>query len=64
MTKRPSHKDCQSCGMPMKRDEKGGGTEADGTKSGTYCSHCYQDGRLTYPDHAMQQMQTRVRRKL
>lgn len=64
MTTKPAHKNCQSCGMPMKRDENGGGTEADGTKSGTYCSHCYKDGRFTYPDLTMEQMQTRVRGKL
>ena len=58
------HKNCQSCGMPMKRDEKGGGSEADGRKSGTYCSHCYQDGKFTYPDLTMEQMQARVQGKL
>lgn len=31
-------KNCQSCGMPMARDEHGGGTEADGSKSMMYCS--------------------------
>jgi hypothetical protein len=30
---------CQSCGMPLSKDEKGGGTEADGRKSSQYCSH-------------------------
>jgi len=24
---------CQSCGMPLKKDELGGGTNADGSKS-------------------------------
>jgi len=33
-----SYKNCQSCGMPLKRDEKGGGTNADGSKSVMYCS--------------------------
>lgn len=59
-----THKNCQSCGMPMKRDEKGGGTEADGAKSGKFCSHCYQDGKFTYPDLTMEQMQARVQGKL
>lgn len=27
-------KNCQSCGMPLKKDEKGGGTNTDGSKSG------------------------------
>ena len=29
------YKFCQSCGMPMKKDEKGGGTNADGSKNVT-----------------------------
>jgi hypothetical protein len=28
-----AYKNCQSCGMPLKKDSKGGGTNADGTKS-------------------------------
>lgn len=27
-----TYKNCQSCGMPMKSDPKGGGTNADGLK--------------------------------
>ena len=64
MPAKTAHKNCQSCGMPMKRDEKGGGTEADGTKSGKFCSHCYEGGRFTYPDLTMEQMQARVQGKL
>lgn len=26
------HKNCQSCGMPFSKDEKGGGTEKNGEK--------------------------------
>ncbi len=37
---------CQSCGMPMSKDPKGGGTEADGSLSTTYCSLCYADGEF------------------
>ena len=32
---------CQSCGMPLKSDPGGGGTNADGTHSDEYCSYCY-----------------------
>lgn len=28
-----AYKNCQSCGMPLARDEKVGGTEANGAKS-------------------------------
>ncbi|AIE83670.1 zinc ribbon domain-containing protein [Fimbriimonas ginsengisoli] len=50
--------------MPLSRDEQGGGTNADGSKSSTYCSHCYQDGAFTLPDLTLQQMQERVGEKL
>jgi NAD-dependent SIR2 family protein deacetylase len=57
-------KNCQSCGMPMKRDEKGGGTNADGTRSTMYCSHCYQNGQFVLPDISVTEMQMRVREKI
>ena len=58
------YKNCQSCGMPMKRDEKGGGTNADGTQSTMYCSHCYQNGQFVLPDISVAEMQARVRDKI
>ena len=59
-----SYRNCQSCGMPFKRDEKGGGTNSDGSKSTVYCSHCYQQGRFTMPDLTIEQMQQLVKGKL
>ena len=59
-----TYKVCQSCGMPLKRDENGGGTEADGSRSTKYCSHCYQDGHFVLPDITAEQMQARVRQKM
>jgi hypothetical protein len=59
-----AHKNCQSCGMPMSRDEKGGGRNADGSKSTMYCSQCYAGGQFTLPDLTVEQMQDRVRAKL
>ena len=44
------NKMCQSCGMPLKRDEQGGGTNKDGSKNITYCSHCYVKGEFMNPD--------------
>ena len=41
---------CQSCGMPLSKDEKGGGSEADGSKSAEFCSHCYAAGKFTEPE--------------
>jgi len=58
------YKNCQSCGMPLRRDEKGGGTNADGSKSAMYCSHCFEGGRFSLPDMTAGQMQERVRGKL
>lgn len=40
---------CQSCGYPMKKDQQGGGTHADGSTSTKYCSMCYQDGAFLNP---------------
>lgn len=64
MTTGESFKNCQSCGMPLARDERGGGTNADGSKSQMYCSHCYEAGRFTLPDITVEQMQQRVKRKM
>jgi putative zinc ribbon protein len=59
-----AYKNCQSCGMPLSRDEKGGGTNADGTKNLMYCSHCLQGGAFTAPDISAEEMQRRVKGKL
>lgn len=57
-------KDCQSCGMPLKRDPQGGGTNADGTRSAMYCSHCYLNGRFTMPEISVDEMKKLVKGKL
>ncbi len=59
-----TYKFCQSCGMPMKKDEKGGGTDADGTKSIKFCSLCYQDGKFTRPGITSKDMQELVKGKM
>jgi hypothetical protein len=58
------YKFCQSCGMPLKRDEKGGGTDADGSKSRMYCSRCYENGSFTHPDITAVEMKDLVKTKL
>jgi len=55
---------CQSCGMPLSKDARGGGTEADGTKSALYCSHCYACGRFVEPDLTAAQMVEKVQSKM
>lgn len=59
-----AYKYCQSCGMPLTKDPKGGGTDADGATSRVYCSHCWVDGRFTLPDLTAEQMKTHVIGKL
>ena len=44
------NKFCQSCGMPMNKDPKKGGTEKDGSTSHLYCSYCYQGGTFCSPE--------------
>lgn len=45
---------CQSCGMPMQKDDDFG-TNADGTKSGDYCHFCFRDGGFTDEGITMEQ---------
>ncbi len=59
-----TYKNCQSCGMPLKKDVKGGGTHADGTLSKMYCSLCYQDGKFVRPDMTMDEMKLLVKGKM
>jgi len=58
------YKICQSCGMPLARDEQRGGTEKNGDKSKKYCSHCYQSGEFTLSDITLDQMKDRVKQKM
>ena len=58
------YKNGQSCGMPLSRDEQGGGTNANGSLSKMYCSHCYQNGQFTMPNLTMDQMKDRVKGKM
>ena len=55
---------CQSCGMPLNKDEKTAGTEADGSFSEMYCSHCYENGKFTLPDITLIEMREIVSNKM
>ena len=59
-----NYKNCQSCGMPMNKDPDGGGSEADGTRSTRYCSHCYKDGNFAQPDITVDEMKQLVKEKM
>ncbi|MCB2221600.1 MAG: zinc ribbon domain-containing protein [Bacteroidetes bacterium] len=58
------YKNCQSCGMPLKKDEHGGGTESDGSINQMYCSHCFRNGTFTHPEITMPEMKALVKGKL
>jgi hypothetical protein len=55
---------CESCGMPLNKDEKYIGTEADGSLSEIYCRHCYENGKFTLPDITMIEMKEMVTNKI
>jgi putative zinc ribbon protein len=55
---------CQSCGMPLSRDAKGGGSEADGCLSREFCSHCYMNGKFIHPEASLDEMIQGVQGKL
>ena len=50
--------------MPLSKDEKGGGSEADGSKSSEFCSHCYVAGKFTEPEITANQMVEKVKAKM
>ncbi|REK49292.1 MAG: hypothetical protein DWQ48_07615 [Bacteroidetes bacterium] len=52
-----SYKNCQSCGMPLKKDPKGGGSNAAGTIRHIYCSLCFENGKFPNPDWTADQLQ-------
>ena len=56
-------KNCQSCGMPLKRDEKGGGTNADKSISKKYCSYCYENGEFVYKGNNVSEFQEYCQKK-
>jgi len=59
-----TYKICQSCGMPLKKDTQGGGTNADGTKSKMYCSKCFENGQFISPNMTVVEMQALAKSKL
>lgn len=52
-----SYKNCQSCGMPLKKSPNGGGTNADGSINHMYCTYCYEAGTFKQTDWTVDQMQ-------
>ena len=56
-----SYRICQSCSMPLKKDEKGGGTNADGSHSRMFCSKCFENGAFIHPDMTVDEMKLFVK---
>jgi hypothetical protein len=50
--------------MPLSRDPRGGGTNADGSQSSEYCSRCYEQGAFTQPNITAAEMTALVEEKL
>lgn len=50
--------------MPMKKSPNGGGTEANGFISKTYCAYCYENGEFKQPDWTVTEMIAFVKIKL
>jgi len=60
-----TYKNCQSCGMPLKRDPGKGGTNVDGSKNTKYCSKCFVSGNFTNSQiNSAEKMQAFVKDKL
>lgn len=50
--------------MPLSKDPRGGGTNADGSNSSEYCSRCYEEGAFTQPNITAEEMRALVEGKL
>jgi Putative zinc ribbon domain len=48
----------------MKKDEHGGGTHSDGSRSDEYCSRCYDGGEFRRPEMTVGEMQELVKQQL
>jgi len=51
---RPQGQICQSCGMPLQKNEDFG-TNADGSKNKEYCHFCFQNGHFIDSNITMEQ---------
>jgi hypothetical protein len=58
-----TNKFCQSCGMPMSKDPKNGGTNSNGSINNLYCSYCYQNGAFTF-NGTLKEMQAHCKVKM
>jgi len=47
---------CQSCGMPISKEVKNFGTNADGLHVAEFCVFCFADGDFTAPNQTLGEM--------
>lgn len=59
-----SYKNCQSCGIPLKKSPNGGGTNSDNSTSKMYCAYCYENGVFKQVDWTVVQMQELAKEKM
>ena len=50
--------------MPLSKDPLGGGTNANGSRSSEYCSHCFGQGAFAQPNITAEEMKVLVEGKL
>ena len=55
MAQSVQHVVCQSCAMPLMR-EQDYGNNADGTLNEEFCTHCFRQGTYTAPDLTFEEM--------
>ena len=48
----------------MKKDPKGGGTEADDSRNSKFCSYCYEAGAFIQPEMTMDEMKILAKGKM
>jgi len=54
---------CQSCGMPLNKEEVKG-TEKNGLKTDDYCKYCYENGTFKNPDINLEDMKKNVQNQM
>jgi methionyl-tRNA synthetase len=54
---------CQSCGMPLNKEEVKG-TEKNGLKTDEYCKYCYENGAFKNPDMNLEDMKKNVQNQM
>ena len=59
-----TNKMCQSCGIPLKKDPLGGGSEKDGSRSSTYCGYCYENGEFKFKGTDVKEFQEHSRKMM